>query len=194
MRSFALILSLCAMTGPAFAQTIEGDEDFDTGFDSIVVEPLDDTIGIVPLNDNIDSDDADLGGTLGGGLSLEDLQSIPNDGGFLRDLRDVTTQTQEKVASANGATIRILDKLTGRVADLELTKGSSQKWGYLTAELGDCRYPEGNPAGDAYAYLRISIDTMDAPAFEGWMVASSPALNAMDHPRYDVWPLSCSTS
>ncbi|MDA9980314.1 DUF2155 domain-containing protein, partial [Yoonia sp.] len=30
--------------------------------------------------------------------------------------------------------------------------------------------------------------------FAGWMLASAPALNAMDHPRYDVWALRCITS
>jgi hypothetical protein len=29
------------------------------------------------------------------------------------------------------------------------------------------------------------------PVFSGWMVASSPALSALDHPRYDVWVLNC---
>ncbi|MGB0800115.1 MAG: DUF2155 domain-containing protein, partial [Planktomarina sp.] len=28
----------------------------------------------------------------------------------------------------------------------------------------------------------------------GWMVASSPALNALEHPRYDIWVLRCKTS
>ena len=31
-----------------------------------------------------------------------------------------------------------------------------------------------------------------APRFSGWMFASSPALSALDHPRYDVWVVSCS--
>ena len=29
--------------------------------------------------------------------------------------------------------------------------------------------------------------------FDGWMIASSPALNALDHPRYDVWVIGCDT-
>ncbi|MEC8294787.1 MAG: DUF2155 domain-containing protein, partial [Pseudomonadota bacterium] len=29
--------------------------------------------------------------------------------------------------------------------------------------------------------------------FRGWMMASAPALNALDHARYDVWPLRCNT-
>ncbi|MGB1970407.1 MAG: DUF2155 domain-containing protein, partial [Paracoccaceae bacterium] len=30
--------------------------------------------------------------------------------------------------------------------------------------------------------------------FMGWMVASSPALNPLDHRRYDVWVLRCAMS
>lgn len=29
--------------------------------------------------------------------------------------------------------------------------------------------------------------------FRGWMFASSPALNALEHPVYDVWVISCKT-
>ncbi|WP_417249000.1 DUF2155 domain-containing protein [Celeribacter sp.] len=180
-----ILAAALVLAAPSFAQTVESDDEFDTGLGAIVVQPLDDTIGF---------DNSTIGEGVGTGLSLEDLQSIPDDGGFQRDLRDVTTETQEKVASAASATIRVLDKLTGRSADLTLTRGTPQSWGYLTAELRDCRYPEGNPAGDAYTYLTIRVENMDEPAFEGWMIASSPALNAMDHARYDVWPLACNTS
>lgn len=27
--------------------------------------------------------------------------------------------------------------------------------------------------------------------FKGWMLSSSPALNAIEHPVYDVWLLKC---
>ncbi len=62
-------------------------------------------------------------------------------------------------------------------------------------DLGECRHPEDNATGEGYAYLTI-YDGPDAegPVFQGWMVASSPALNALDHARYDVWVLRCKTS
>jgi len=31
------------------------------------------------------------------------------------------------------------------------------------------------------------------PDFDGWMIASAPALNALDHARYDVWVMRCKT-
>ena len=30
--------------------------------------------------------------------------------------------------------------------------------------------------------------------FSGWMLASSPSLNGMEHPLYDVWVISCKTN
>ena len=87
--------------------------------------------------------------------------------------------------------LRWIDRLTGESGDMELARGQSATNGRLTIMLDECRYPADNPAGDAEAHLTIS-DTMRAePVFQGWMIASSPALSALDHPRYDVWVLSC---
>jgi hypothetical protein len=126
-------------------------------------------------------------------LSLEDLQGLPN-AGFQQELRDITTETQLKVSAGTGVNLRALDKLTGDVQDLSIAIGQPAVFGRISVFLGDCRYPEGNRSGDAYAYLIVRAQGVETPVFSGWMVASSPALNAMDHPRYDIWPLTCSTS
>lgn len=152
-------------------------EDFQTGIDQILIEPLDES-GI---------------GFGGDGLSLEDLQRLPQTG-ILRELRDITTETQIKVISGTGANLRALDRLTGQVQDLSVAVGQPVVFGRISVYLSDCRYPEDNQSGDAYAYLMVHAQGIDEPVFTGWMVASSPALNAMDHARYDVWPLTCITS
>ena len=46
-------------------------------------------------------------------------------------------------------------------------------------------------AGTAFAYLVIRDDNREERLFEGWMFASAPALNALDHARYDIWVLGC---
>ncbi|MDT0683375.1 DUF2155 domain-containing protein [Roseicyclus sp. F158] len=99
----------------------------------------------------------------------------------------------ERAASAMAAEIRVLDKLTGDLKDVQIARGTMETYGRLNIVLGDCRYPEDDPSSDAYAWLEIRDDAMDEPAFTGWMVASSPALNALDHVRYDVWVLRCIT-
>ena len=96
-----------------------------------------------------------------------------------------------EMASAEAGVLRWLDKLTGETEDVELGRGQSATWGRLTIQMDDCRYPKNNPASDAIAHLTIRDSEVEAPVFSGWMVASSPALSALDHPRYDVWVLSC---
>lgn len=95
--------------------------------------------------------------------------------------------------SAPGGILRWLDKTTGETADIELERGQSAVSGRLTIQMDDCRYPTANPASDAYAHLTVVEQGRDTPMFSGWMMASSPALSALEHPRYDVWVLRCVT-
>lgn len=101
---------------------------------------------------------------------------------------------QEATNQATGAVLRALDKYSGTVVDIELRAGTFQRFGRIEVVLTECRYPAGNPAGDAFAGVQIREIGADVPVFSGWMIASSPALNAMEHPRYDVWVLRCKTS
>ncbi|MDU8911186.1 DUF2155 domain-containing protein [Aestuariicoccus sp. MJ-SS9] len=101
---------------------------------------------------------------------------------------------QEAVSTGSGATLRALDKLNGTVQDLDLPNGGTARVGRVEVMLGECRYPEGDPAGDAYAFVTVREAGVADPVFRGWMIASSPALNPMEHPRYDVWVLRCTTS
>ena len=100
----------------------------------------------------------------------------------------------EEVSQGLGATLRALDKVNGEITDIELQNGASASYGSLGVELAECRYPVGNPAGNAYAHLTIREEDRSGVLFKGWMIASAPALNALDHARYDVWVLRCITS
>ena len=99
----------------------------------------------------------------------------------------------EEVTSAPGGILRWLDKMTGETADIELSRGQAAVSGRLTIQMDECRYPTANPASDGYAHLTITEKGAEAPVFSGWMLASSPALSALEHPRYDVWVLRCLT-
>jgi len=102
-------------------------------------------------------------------------------------------QAQE-MASAPGGLVRVLDKLSGALTDVDLSRGQAQTNGRLTVQLDECRYRVEDPASEAEAHLTIHDSATSDPVFSGWMVASSPALSALDHPRYDVWVLRCDTS
>lgn len=105
-----------------------------------------------------------------------------------------TATAQEAVEQGTGAVLRGLDKLNAKVTDLTLANGAREVLGVVEIELTECRYPQGDPSGDAYAFLTIREAGVSEPVFRGWMVATSPALNPLDHPRYDVWVLRCTTS
>ncbi len=94
------------------------------------------------------------------------------------------------VSDAPGAVLRGLDKQSGQTTDLTIRNGESAAFGTLSVAVSACRHPSGNAAADAYAHVTIT-DATGATLFSGWMVASSPALSAMDHPRYDVWVDRC---
>lgn len=100
---------------------------------------------------------------------------------------------QQPAEPGTGALLRGLDKIDGTVTDFDLPIGGIARLGDLQIALRACRHPLDDPAGDAYAWLTIR-DSGDAVLFAGWMLASSPALNALEHRRYDVWVLRCRTA
>jgi hypothetical protein len=88
--------------------------------------------------------------------------------------------------------LRGLDNLNGTASDFDMRVGETTRFGHLEITADACEVPRDDPAGDATAFLRIRDIRETRPRFSGWMFASSPALSALDHPRYDVWVVSCS--
>ncbi|WP_299376450.1 DUF2155 domain-containing protein [uncultured Tateyamaria sp.] len=105
-----------------------------------------------------------------------------------------TAHAQQQTQTATGAILRGLDKFSGDVVDIQLPAGRTVQFERLNISLTECRYPAGNPFGNAYAGLQITEIGREGVVFSGWMIASAPALNAMEHARYDVWVIRCTTS
>lgn len=99
----------------------------------------------------------------------------------------------QEVADAPAAVLRGLDKVAGTASDMEIAAGASASFGQLQITLGACRYPVDDPTSNAYARLTILDTALNATIFDGWMIADSPALSALDHQRYDVWVVRCKT-
>lgn len=95
------------------------------------------------------------------------------------------------------AEVGALDKITARITRLELPHGQRVKFGTLLITARACytRPPEEPP--ETYIFLEIDdlmADGSEVRVFSGWMLASSPALNALEHAVYDVWAITCKTS
>ncbi len=95
------------------------------------------------------------------------------------------------VDQGSGAVLRTLDRITGEVIDYEIANGAEIQRARIRVQVQECRYPQEDLASDAYARVTIFDNSVTEPMFDGWMIASSPALSSLEHPRYDVWVLSC---
>ncbi len=120
-------------------------------------------------------------------------ESLPLESQPLEPIID-EPQIQQATLAEQGVILRALDKVSGELVDFELEPEQTKQLGRIQVTLSECRFPTGNPVGDASAYLTIRNAGETASVFSGWMIASSPALNALDHSRYDVWVLRCITS
>jgi hypothetical protein len=112
---------------------------------------------------------------------------------FLNPIPDVPAEAVRSL-QGRGAELRGLDKVSGEVFEFKLGLGDTAKLGRIEITLSECRYPEDNPSGEAYAWLSVTGEGGTDVFFDGWMIASSPALSALDHSRYDVWVIRCTTA
>ncbi|VAW02710.1 FIG167255: hypothetical protein [hydrothermal vent metagenome] len=95
--------------------------------------------------------------------------------------------------------LRGLDKVTASTHDFEVEVGSTTRFGSLTIQLSYCRKRPPEETPEVFAFLTITDRETDGSGeeiegkqiFNGWMFASSPALNPLEHPVYDVWVLDC---
>ncbi len=91
-----------------------------------------------------------------------------------------------------------LDKITARIKTFEIKVGASKTFGILDINLQKCVYSKPLDEPESIAYIKVldlsdkySVTKNKLSIFEGWIFASSPALNAMEHPVYDVSLISC---
>ncbi len=90
-----------------------------------------------------------------------------------------------------------LDKVTARVLTFETRIDEPVRFGTLEIipRFCDRAPPEEPPESKAFLDIYEARDGEErADLFHGWMFASSPALNALEHPVYDVWVLDCKTA
>ncbi len=96
--------------------------------------------------------------------------------------------------STNTAQMQAMDKITGRVSVINVPVNSEVKFGSFSIVVRDCktRSPEETPENFAFVdVVDTNTNSDKVNIFKGWMLSSTPALNAIEHPVYDVWLLKC---
>ncbi len=101
------------------------------------------------------------------------------------------TQKNEKVY----INLKALDKITAKTSALRLGVGEKKFFGPLEIKALKCQFSENKDSIDTVAYLQVkdlsSKDNNQVFLFNGWTFASSPTLQSIDHPVYDLWITSC---
>lgn len=108
--------------------------------------------------------------------------------------QELAVPLEEEAVPHNRVVLRALDKITARITEFELEIGEELRFGTLSIVPRYCRTRPPTEPPETFAYLVIDDlkrNGVKERVFEGWMVASSPALNALEHPVYDVWVINC---
>ncbi len=93
--------------------------------------------------------------------------------------------------------LRGLEKITGRPTNIVAPIGKPVTFNTLTITARYCYSTPASETPETTAFVQIEDhrpDQNQKQIFSGWMYASSPGLNGMQHPLYDVWVLSCNNN
>lgn len=97
--------------------------------------------------------------------------------------------------AARTVVIRALNKVTAQAVTLQGRPGDSLKFGQLVIIPLTCRVSDPSSQTDYAGLLDIKENIPGkqglVPRFHGWMYASSPSVNALEHPVYDISMAGC---
>ncbi len=97
----------------------------------------------------------------------------------------------------NAAMLQGLDKVTARISSFEAPINKPVRFGSLEIVVRACNKRPVEETPESAAFIEI-IEQLPGEApkalFSGWMFASSPGLNPLEHPVYDVWVTDCKTA
>ena len=125
----------------------------------------------------------------------DELEKIEEKETNINENQDVVKKTEKKNKDKTYINIEALDKITAKTSSIRLAIGEKKLFGSLEINALKCQLSENNDSIDTVAYLQVkdlSIkDNNRVFLFNGWTFASSPTLQSMDHPVYDLWMTSC---
>ncbi len=106
-----------------------------------------------------------------------------------------------KRVRAGSAIIQALDKVTAETLRFEVPVGGSVRYKSLVFSVRACESAAPDEtAPESAAYIAVDSSPKPQPGrpspptrqvFKGWMFASSPGLNPLQHPVYDAWLIAC---
>ena len=109
-----------------------------------------------------------------------------------------------KRARANAAILQAIDKVTAETNRFEAPVGQPIRYKSLVFTDRACETAAPDElAPESVAYIVVDSEPRPQPGrarrpsrqiFRGWMYASSPSINPLEHPVYDAWLIACRTA
>lgn len=106
----------------------------------------------------------------------------------------VATASNATEIEMNTARMQSMDKITGHVNVINVPVNGMVNFGSMSIVVRSCKTRPVEEAPENFAFVDItdkSLKGEEVNVFKGWMLSSSPATNALEHPIYDVWLLQC---
>ena len=124
-----------------------------------------------------------------------ELEKIEDKNITLNESDNISSETKSLEDGKVYINITALDKITAKTSSIRLAVGDKKFFGSLEINALKCQLYEGSDTSDTVAYIQVkdlsAKDNNQVFLFNGWTFASSPTLQSIDHPVYDLWITSC---
>ena len=125
----------------------------------------------------------------------DELEKIDEKNTNLNKIEDFLEEPSSEKNEKIYIYIKALDKITAKTSTIKLGVGEKKFFGPLEIKALKCQLSENKDSLDTVAYLQVkdlsAKDNNQVFLFNGWTFASSPTLQSIDHPVYDLWITSC---
>ena len=124
-----------------------------------------------------------------------ELEKIKDKNITLNKSDDISSEPKSLKDDKVYINLTTLDKITAKTSSIKLAIGDKKIFGSLEIQALKCQLSESSDTSDTVAYIQVkdlsAKDNNQVFLFNGWTFASSPTLQSIDHPIYDLWITSC---
>ena len=125
----------------------------------------------------------------------DELEKIEKKNVNSNNVEDTLEKSNTKKGNKIYINLKALDKITAKTSAIRLAVGEKEFFGPLEIKALKCQLSENKDSTDTVAYLQVkdlsAKDNNQVFLFNGWTFASSPTLQSIDHPIFDLWIIGC---
>ena len=124
-----------------------------------------------------------------------ELEKVEDKTITLNKSENILSKSKSKKNNKIYINLLALDKITAKTSSIKLAIGDKKIFGPLEIKALKCQLFESIDTSDTVAYIQVkdlsAKDNNRVFLFNGWTFASSPTLQSIDHPVYDLWITGC---